>query len=149
MFWLPLIGAGLGLAKGLSAKAQERKDRQLASEMWKTSPWTGVRPGAVQRANVLGDVVGGAAMGAQFVPGKSWEKLFETGQQADIGKMVDQSLQNVSGNPGDVGRLTISPSGEQEFMTIPEGTPENSVDQMFDPRAPLNRKTPYWFKDYA
>jgi hypothetical protein len=64
-FWIPLaVGGGLGLVKGLMNKSRENKDRALAAETWRNSPWTGVRPGAVERSNLVGDVAGGLASGA-------------------------------------------------------------------------------------
>lgn len=62
-----LIGGGLGLAKGLMNQSRAKKDAELMATQWRTSPWTGMSPtGAVPRANMLGDIAGGAATGAMF-----------------------------------------------------------------------------------
>jgi hypothetical protein len=77
MWWIPLAaGAGLGLVKGIMNQQQEDKDRKIAAQMWRSSPFTGVQPGQVKRSNMIGDVASGASLGATLVPESTWEKLF-------------------------------------------------------------------------
>lgn len=60
-----LIGAGLGTAKHfVSDKPNEEADRRLAAETARYSPWTGMRPGQIKRANLVGNVMQGAGAGA-------------------------------------------------------------------------------------
>lgn len=58
-----LAGAGAGLLKGMGAKKQETRDRALAAEVARWSPWTGMQPTMPQRADVMGDVISGGTTG--------------------------------------------------------------------------------------
>ncbi len=60
-----LVGAGLGAAKHfVSDKPNEEADRRLAAETARYSPWTGMRPGQIKRANLIGSVMQGGGAGA-------------------------------------------------------------------------------------
>lgn len=69
-----LAGAGMGLIKGgyLDKKA-EAKDRQEQAAIARYSPWTGMKPTPVKRADPLGSTMqgamGGAMLGGQFPAG--------------------------------------------------------------------------------
>lgn len=59
-----LMGAGLGLGKSaLSDEPQEERDRQLASETQRYSPWTGLKAGAIRRADPFGSGLQGGVTG--------------------------------------------------------------------------------------
>lgn len=58
-----LAGAGLGFLKGTSAKKQEARDRALAAETARWSPWTGMQPTMPQRTDVMGDVISAGTTG--------------------------------------------------------------------------------------
>jgi hypothetical protein len=64
------IGLGLGAALGLGKNFQDQKNysNQLEANKAKIkySPWTGLSPSNVTAPNGVGDVVSGAASGAQF-----------------------------------------------------------------------------------
>ncbi len=68
MFWLPLLGAGLGVGKyfGDQASANAQRKSQAAIERW--SPYTGQHGQAVQDPSLFGNVFTGAAAGA-MAPG--------------------------------------------------------------------------------
>lgn len=58
-----LAGAGLGLLKGVSAKKQEARDRALAAETARWSPWTGMKPTMPERADLMGELIAGGTSG--------------------------------------------------------------------------------------
>lgn len=59
------IGALLGGVKHYAFdKPGEEADRKLAAETARYSPWTGMRPGQVKRANLGGTLIQGGATGA-------------------------------------------------------------------------------------
>jgi len=58
-----LAGAGAGLLKGLHERKQEARDRALAAETARWSPWTGMQPKMPQRTDVMGNVISGGTTG--------------------------------------------------------------------------------------
>lgn len=67
---LGLILGGTGLGKSLLVDApQEARDRKAAAEVTKWSPWTGMQPGAVKKADPLGSVMTWGSTGAQLGQG--------------------------------------------------------------------------------
>lgn len=60
------IGAASGIAKNVIQAGQEGKDRQLAADTQRYSPWTGMQAQMPKRGNVMGDVLGGATSAASF-----------------------------------------------------------------------------------
>lgn len=64
-----IIGGLIGAGKAVVGKINENQDRKLAATQWRTSPWTGVKPGKVERSNPLGDIASGVAMGGL------WDKV--------------------------------------------------------------------------
>ena len=58
-----LAGAGAGLLKGLLGRKQETRDRALAAETARWSPWTGMQPKMPQRTDVMGNVISGGTTG--------------------------------------------------------------------------------------
>lgn len=66
----PLLLAGIGAATGVAKNAiqagQEGKDRQLAADTQRYSPWTGMQAQTPKRGNLMGDVLGGATSAASF-----------------------------------------------------------------------------------
>lgn len=69
---LPLIlgGAGLGIVKHFASdKPKEERQRRLAAETARYSPWTGMQPQQVQDADIFGNVMQGGLTGASFAQG--------------------------------------------------------------------------------
>jgi len=68
------LGAGAlsGAAKATHKGAQADRQRKLAAETQRYSPWTGMQAGAVEEANPVGDMFGGGLAGAQF--GQQFDK---------------------------------------------------------------------------
>lgn len=69
--WGALAGAGLGAMQYGDKKRQQEHDKQVASETARYSPWTGMKPQAVEAApSLLGTVgqgaLGGFSFGQQF-----------------------------------------------------------------------------------
>ena len=60
------VGAAAGAAKNIAQAGQEGKDRQLAADTQRYSPWTGMQAQMPKRGNVMGDVLGGATSVASF-----------------------------------------------------------------------------------
>lgn len=74
--WGALIGAGVGLMKNeMFDRPQEARDRRQAAETARWSPWTGMQPGPIKRADPFGSVAQGAltgmAMGQRVADSKS------------------------------------------------------------------------------
>lgn len=67
---LPLLalaggGAGLGLIKSLTLdRAREDRQRKLAAETARYSPWTKMTPGAIEEADPFGSAMQGGFSGA-------------------------------------------------------------------------------------
>lgn len=56
-------GGGLGYFQGEEQKRKERRDTALAAEMARWSPWTGMQPTPIGRANASGNIGQGAMTG--------------------------------------------------------------------------------------
>lgn len=107
-FTMMLIGGGLGLAKSeLIDRPKEARQRKLAAETQRYSPWTGLRANAIQEADPFASALKygttGASMGA-------------ANQQAEFDKALTDRL-NSGGS--------IRGSG-QNFMAQKESNPWNS-----------------------
>ena len=64
---LAAIMGGVGLAKGeLIDRPQEKRDRMVAAETARWSPWTGMQPAQVGRADSLGAAAQGGLQGYGF-----------------------------------------------------------------------------------
>lgn len=77
---LALIGAGVGVGKGvLYDQPQAERDRKLAAETQRFSPWTGLKAQPVKEANVMGDAMtfglAGASMGQNMEAAKAQNGL--------------------------------------------------------------------------
>jgi hypothetical protein len=69
-----LIGAGTGLAKwGLVDRPREERQRKLAAETARLSPWTGLKPSAVQESDLLGNLMQGGSTGAGM--GQNYQRM--------------------------------------------------------------------------
>lgn len=81
--WIPMaIGAGAGLLKSeFIDKPKEKRQRKLAAETQRLSPWTGMEAGPVEEANPFGSALQygttGAMMGAQYEQMQSDKALNE------------------------------------------------------------------------
>lgn len=63
---MAVIGGGIGLGKGILDQQREAKDRQMAAEIARWSPWTGMQTPMPKRADVLGSTMQGAMGGAMM-----------------------------------------------------------------------------------
>ena len=82
------IAAAIGLAKSeFVDKPKEQRQRKLAAETQRLSPWTGLQAGQIQEADPVGTAMQFGATGAQI--GSGYKK-----SQTD-----DQALQNMKDNP--------------------------------------------------
>lgn len=89
---LPLMAimALAGLAKGMTVdRAKEDRQRKLAAETQRLSPWTGMQAGPIQEADPLGSAIAFGATGNQIATGQKNDALNE--------KMADKFLS--SGEP--------------------------------------------------
>lgn len=78
MAGLPLlgIGAGLGLLKTLAFDApRARRERKLAAETQRLSPWTGLKPGAISEPDPVGSALGFGLTGYQLGQGAKLNEL--------------------------------------------------------------------------
>lgn len=80
--------AGLGLVKGLTVdKAKENRQRQLAAETQRYSPWTGMQAQAIQNADPLGSAMQGGFTGFSLGQGMQ--------NQAAGQKFADSYMKNM------------------------------------------------------
>lgn len=63
---IALIGAGLGLGKGVLDTKKEAKDRQMEAQIAQWSPWTGLAAQRPGRADVIGSTMQGGLTGAMM-----------------------------------------------------------------------------------
>ena len=63
---LAMIGGGLGVGKYFMDKDKEGKQRALAAETARWSPWTGMQAQMPQQADLAGPVMQGALTGAMM-----------------------------------------------------------------------------------
>ena len=68
---LGLIGAGVGLAKSeFIDRPKEERQRKMAAEIMRWSPWTGMQPGQIKEADPFGAALStgltGASLGQQL-----------------------------------------------------------------------------------
>jgi len=94
MIW-PLIagGAGVGLLKAYRDQQNEKGARELAAVTAKYSPWTGMHPQAVKKADYLGSMAEGALGGASFGQNMEMADAYQNNLQADTA-MKNQIAQN-------------------------------------------------------
>jgi len=77
---IPLLAvmALAGLAKGMTVdKAKEERQRKLAAETQRLSPWTGMQAGPIQEADPLGSAIAFGATGNQIATGQKNDALNE------------------------------------------------------------------------
>ncbi len=73
------IAAAIGLAKSeLVDKPKEQRQRKLASETQRNSPWTGLQANPIQEADPIGTAMQFGATGAQIGAGKEASDLAKT-----------------------------------------------------------------------
>lgn len=76
--WIGLgAGGALGLLKGLLGRGEESRDRLLQANLARVSPWSGIAPREVKRANIGGDIASGAIGGAEMEKGIRWMDKFK------------------------------------------------------------------------
>lgn len=112
------IFGGAGLVKGLTAdRWKEDRDRWLASQTQRYSPWTGLRAGPIQEADPLGNTlqggVSGYAQGQNIQNADAGRKLMDAqtryynalsgggiGMEPDDGTMSPSYLKQTKRKPG-------------------------------------------------
>ncbi len=88
------ILGGLGLLKGMTVdKAKEDRQRKLAAETARYSPWTQMQPGDVQEADPFGSTMQGGMSGWAFGQGMENHDSAKKFQDAMSTKLLDGSGQ--------------------------------------------------------
>lgn len=87
-----MIAAGL-LKSELVDKPNEEKDRKLQAETARLSPWTGLKPGAVKRADPFGTAMQFGATGASMGAGMD---------QAAMQKAMNEKLMEKMASGGNI-----------------------------------------------
>ena len=64
-----LAGSALGFLRGEEGKRNEKAERKYNAQVIRYSPWTGMRPDPVQRADATGTMMQGALSGAMLGQG--------------------------------------------------------------------------------
>lgn len=97
MPWTGLaIGAGLGLLKSETVdKDREERQRRLAAETQRYSPWTGLQAGPIQESDMLGNMLQYGGTGASMQQGVEQaaidnELKKKYGNWLDQGPLVEQ-----------------------------------------------------------
>jgi len=92
--------SGVGLLKGeLVDKPREAQDVWLAAQTQRYSPWTGLKAGAINRADPLGSAMQGGAQGyamGQNIESAAAEKELNQLRAAALKKRLAQGLEPVS-----------------------------------------------------
>lgn len=65
-WWVPLIGAGIGMLQGMQKKKQEREQMALDAQAMKYSPYIDIRGAQAPRQTLMAPMMQGALAGAQF-----------------------------------------------------------------------------------
>lgn len=100
------IGAGVGVGKNLLFDApRERKDRELAAATARYSPWTGMQPQQVQRADMLGNAMQGGMTGAML--GQSMDA--QASQKGLIDAQKSAGVAASQGAPGSAPMANAAP----------------------------------------
>lgn len=85
MPWFMLAGSALGMMKGNKDEQQAERDRKLAAETVRYSPWTHLQAQPVKEANKMGDVMQGAMQGYAMDQNMAAAKETSALNQAKIG----------------------------------------------------------------
>jgi hypothetical protein len=67
--WPVIIGAAMSAAQYKQQQDKEQRDRELAAETQRYSPWTGMRAGGIQEADAVGTIGSGVMAGYQMEQG--------------------------------------------------------------------------------
>lgn len=79
---------GVGLAKSAFIDTpKENRDRELAAETQRYSPWTGLKAGEIREADPLGSTLQGGVSGYMLGQNMEKQKLQNKWLQADINRM--------------------------------------------------------------
>jgi hypothetical protein len=148
---LAAISGGLGFAKGLADKEREGRQRRLAGETARMSPWTGMKPNEVHEADILGTTAQGALTGAsmgQNIQGmeqsQQFNELLNQRLQQDIAKnAVPAAVTSVAGAASGAKALAPqmpaapkAPVSAPTFFGPTSAYPGDATD--IDPAAGLN-----------
>lgn len=84
--WGAVIGGALGLGKSLFFdKSKENRERKLAAETARWSPWTGMSPNQIQEADPFGSTLQGVSTGLSMT---------QNMENADTAKAFQEKLGN-------------------------------------------------------
>ncbi len=77
-----LIGGGAGLVKNLAVdRPKEARERKLAAETQRYSPWTGLKAGPIEESDMIGNLAqfggAGASFGSGVASNQAQNKLLE------------------------------------------------------------------------
>ena len=118
----PLILAGLGAALGLGKsfafdQPREEKDKKLAGAIARWSPWTGMQPGKIRRADPFGSALQGGTTGFLMGGGKSKLKSLLSGSKETGG--IDLPLTRGGEEAGNFAKKLMSGeelSGQERML---------------------------------
>ncbi len=124
------IGAGVGLLKSETVdKNKEKRQRKLAAETQRLSPWTGMSAGPINEADPLGSMLAFGGTGAQMGAGI---------QQAGLNqKIAEQALAKGATSGGYQG------GGSGAVMPPMMGAP----GQNFSPAMEPGNQGAWWYDD--
>lgn len=114
-------GAGLGLVKGATLdRAKEDRQRWLASQTQRYSPWTGLRANPVEEADPFGSAMQGGVQG--YAMGQNMENANASKKLADAQTKYLEAM-NKAGSPGDAIAMELQGGAPAATVGYPFGTP--------------------------
>lgn len=96
-----LVGAGLGVGKGLLDQQKEKRDRELQAQIAMWSPWTGMAPQQVQEADVLGSAMQGGMSGAALGQNMQMNDAYTAMLQQQALRQQQPQVVQMGQRPGD------------------------------------------------
>lgn len=130
MLWvIPAAMAGAGLLKGLTIdRAKEKRDRRLAAETQRLSPWTGLRAEQIREADPLGSTLQFGTTGLGIASGiesaensdklsKAMAQFYGQGGEGSMSNMQAPAWGRGSSPLG----LPLDPEGKYTFGTSRHG----------------------------
>lgn len=103
--WALMAIAGAAKSEVID-KPKEQRDRKLAAETIRWSPWTGMHPGPIQQADPAGSAVNWGLMGAQLGQSQANSAAYN-----DYLKRTGMGGQALPPNAG-MGQMVIGPDGQ-------------------------------------
>lgn len=119
-FTLAAVGAALGYAKGeMVDRPRENRERRVAAETQRWSPWTGMQAGPIKAADSFGTTLQGGMTGAALGQSMQASKLY----QDQLAKQAAASAAASSGAGAGANLGLTMPAGYQGPQALVQPNP--------------------------